>query len=130
MRRTIWRSFLLLLALGAAVSLAAPASAPQPQLWTWDQVKNIFEANNTTVLAGRLNIDELKAEEITAFLRPNPQFSLTVDGTQIAPSHGEWKPFAGTFEVPGVSQLFERRHKRHLPRCRQGRYRHRERPAG
>jgi cobalt-zinc-cadmium efflux system outer membrane protein len=120
MRRTIWRSSLLLVALGAAVSLAAqtpaPASAPQPQLWTWDQVKNIFEANNTTVLAGRLNIDELKAEEITAFLRPNPQFSLTVDGTQIAPSHGEWRPFAGTFEVPGVSQLFERRHKRHLRR--------------
>ncbi len=118
MRRTIWRSFHLPLALGAALSLGAqtpaPTPAPQPQLWTWGQVKNIFEANNTTLLAGRLNIDELKAEEITAFLRPNPQFSLTVDGTQIAPSHGEWKPFAGTFEVPGVSQLFERRHKRHL----------------
>jgi len=61
-----------------------------------------------------LNIDELKAEEITAYLRPNPQFSLTVDGTQIAPNHGEWQPFAGTFEVPGVSYLHERRHKREL----------------
>jgi len=123
MRRTIWRrttrrGFAFLLAMGIAATMAAqtsaPAPAPQPQLWTWDQVKNIFESNNTTLLAGRLNIDELKAEEITAFLRPNPQFSLTVDGTQIAPSHGEWKPFAGTFEVPGVSQLFERRNKRHL----------------
>jgi cobalt-zinc-cadmium efflux system outer membrane protein len=70
--------------------------------------------NNTTMLAGMLNIDELKAEEITSFLRPNPQLSLTVDGTQIAPNHGEWRPFAGTFESPGVSYLFERRNKRHL----------------
>lgn len=70
--------------------------------------------NNTTLLAGQLNIDELKAQEITAFLRPNPQFSLTVDGTQIAPKDGRWQPFAGTYEVPGISQLFERRNKRHL----------------
>src|SRR5579863_7002269 len=65
-------------------------------------------------MAGRLNIDELKAEEITAFLRPNPQLSLTVDGTQIAPKNGKWPVFAGTYEVPGVSYLFERRNKRHL----------------
>jgi cobalt-zinc-cadmium efflux system outer membrane protein len=99
----------------AAATLSAQTAPPAPaQIWTWDQVKNLFELNNTTLLAGKLNIDELKAEEITAFLRPNPQFSLTVDGTQIAPNHGEWQPFAGTFEVPGVFQLFERRHKRHL----------------
>ncbi|HEY6337029.1 MAG TPA: TolC family protein, partial [Candidatus Sulfotelmatobacter sp.] len=56
----------------------------------------------------------LKADEITASLRPNPQLSVTIDGTQIAPNHGKWQPFAGTFESPGVSQLFERRNKRHL----------------
>jgi outer membrane protein, heavy metal efflux system len=95
---------------------AAPQTKPPgaAQVWTWDQVKDRFELNNTTLLAGQLNIDELKAEEITAFLRPNPQLSLTVDGTQIAPNHGEWQPFAGTFETPGISQLFERRNKRHL----------------
>ncbi len=104
--------------LQGAVSAAAQQSPPQtqssPVVWTWDTVRNNFEIHNTTLLAGRLNIDELKAQEITAFLRPNPQFNLTVDGTQIAPSHGEWQPFAGTFESPGISQLFERRHKRHL----------------
>ena len=66
------------------------------------------------MLADQLNIDESRAEEITADLRPNPQFSFTVDGTQIAPNHGIWQPFAGTFESPGISQLIERRHKRGL----------------
>jgi cobalt-zinc-cadmium efflux system outer membrane protein len=66
------------------------------------------------LLADRLSIDESKAEEITAFLRPNPTFTLSADGTQIAPSQGVWKPFAGTFETPSISYLYERRHKRDL----------------
>lgn len=74
----------------------------------------MFETNNPTLLAARLNIDELKAEEITAHLRPNPDFSLSADGTQITPSHGVWQPFAGTLLSPGISYLFERRNKRNL----------------
>ncbi len=65
-------------------------------------------------MAGRLNIDELKAQEITAHFRPNPDFTLSADGTQIAPSKGVWQPFAGTFVSPGISYLFERRNKRGL----------------
>jgi len=84
------------------------------QVLAWEQVRDRFEANNPTLLADRLNIAESKAEEITAYLRPNPTFSVTVDGTQIAPNKGVWEPFAGTFESPGISQLFERRHKRGL----------------
>jgi cobalt-zinc-cadmium efflux system outer membrane protein len=91
-----------------------PGASPPQQIWTWDQVKEQFRLNNTTLLASKLNIDELKATEITAHLRPNPDFSLTADGTQIAPSHGVWKPFAGTLLTPGVSYLFERRNKRNL----------------
>lgn len=90
----------------------APSSAPL--IWTWDQVKANFELQNTTLMAAKLNIDELKAEEITAHLRPNPDFNLSADGTQIAPSRGVWQPFAGTFVSPGISQLFERRNKRNL----------------
>jgi cobalt-zinc-cadmium efflux system outer membrane protein len=109
---------MLLAALGSAAAAAAQEPAPQapsaPQVWTWNTVKDKFELNNTTLLAGRLNIDELRAEEITAFFRPNPQLSLSVDGTQIAPKDGKWQPFAGTFEVPGISYLHERRHKREL----------------
>jgi len=111
-----WKSLGLALAFGAASLLAqtTPQPAPAPQIWTWDAVKNLFELNNTSLQASRLNIDELKAQEITAHLRPNPDFTLSADGTQIAPSRGVWQPFAGTFVSPGVSYLFERRNKRGL----------------
>jgi outer membrane protein, heavy metal efflux system len=111
-----WKFLCGAIALGAASLLAETASQPAspPQVWTWDAVKDRFELNNTTLQASRLNIDELKAQEITAHLRPNPDFTLSADGTQIAPSHGVWTPFAGTFVSPGVSYLFERRNKRGL----------------
>jgi len=94
-----------------ATSLAASA---QQRSYNWEQIRDKFEASNPTLLADKLNIDEAKAEEITADLRPNPAFNLTVDGTQIAPHNGVWQPFAGTFESPGISYLHERRHKREL----------------
>ena len=90
------------------------AALSQPRAYTWDEVRQQFEAANTTLQAGKLNIDELRAQEVTAHLRPNPDFSLSADGTQIAPSKGVWQPFAGTFVSPGVSYLFERRNKRNL----------------
>src|SRR5208283_3005816 len=93
---------------------AQPPAPPRAQSWTWENVKDRFEQNNPTLLAAKLNIDESKAQEITAFLRPNPQFGLLADGTQIAPHDGVWRPFAGTFESPSISYLHERRHKREL----------------
>jgi len=121
MRGKITRRTLCLpavVALGVANLCAQTASPTQPspvtELWTWNQVKDRFELNNTTLQASRLNIDELKAQEITAHLRPNPDFTLSADGTQIAPSNGVWKPFVGTLVSPAVSQLFERRNKRNL----------------
>ena len=115
MRRNLFRCCALVV--GAAMSLSAQATGtpqPAPTIWTWEQVKDLLRLNNTTLLAGTLNIDELKAEEITAFLRPNPQLSMTVDGTQVAPKDGRWPVFAGTYEVPGISYLIERRRKRPL----------------
>ena len=81
---------------------------------TWDQVRTKFEAANPTLKADALNVDEMKAEEITAFLRPNPQFSVTQDGTQVAPHNGIWTPVRGTYVVPTLSYLHEREHKREL----------------
>jgi outer membrane protein, heavy metal efflux system len=94
--------------------LLGAASAPAQQALTWEQVRARFEQSNPTLLADKLAVDESRAQEITAFLRPNPTFTLSADGTQIAPDKGIWRPFAGTFESPSISYLHERQHKREL----------------
>jgi len=88
--------------------------APAQQPWTWEKVRTRFEQNNPTLEAGKLTVDESKAQEITAHLRPNPMLTLSADGTQIAPDKGIWRPLAGTFESPSISYLHERRRKREL----------------
>jgi cobalt-zinc-cadmium efflux system outer membrane protein len=98
----------------ACLVFASAAASAQQQSYTWQQIRDKFETANPTLQADALNVQESKAQEITAFLRPNPELGLTVDGTQIAPNHGVWQPFAGTFESPSISQLIERRNKRHL----------------
>jgi cobalt-zinc-cadmium efflux system outer membrane protein len=103
---------LLVVVLLVATSLTETARAQQS--FTWQQIQQKFEAANPTLQADKLNIDESRAQEITAYLRPNPNFSVTADGTQIAPYQGVWQPFAGTFVVPSLSYLHERDHKREL----------------
>jgi len=115
--RGVW--LLPLLALGVTAASFAqqptPPPAPRPvQSWTWDQVKDRFEVDNPTLLAGKLNIDELKAEEITANLRPNPNLQLNadqIDPFNSGPSHG---PFAYLLTTGTFSYLHERAHKREL----------------
>src|SRR5579872_6628443 len=111
-----WEYLKLIFALGMVPVTVCAQNSPSsaPDVWTWEQVKDHFHLSNTTLQAGKLNIDELKAEEITAHLRPNPDFTLSADGTQITPSNGRWQPLAGTFISPGVSFLFERHNKRGL----------------
>jgi len=81
---------------------------------TWQEVRDKFESANPRLRAGQMGIDESRAQEITAFLRPNPNFTLSTDGTQIAPFKGVWKPFLGTQFSPNLSYLHERQHKREL----------------
>jgi cobalt-zinc-cadmium efflux system outer membrane protein len=108
------RTFFFSTTVIAALLFQAPAFLRAQQGLTWDQVKAKFEAGNPALRADADNVDEMRAEEITAYLRPNPQFTGTVDGTQIAPEHGVWEPLAGTFVSPGVSYLHERGRKREL----------------
>jgi cobalt-zinc-cadmium efflux system outer membrane protein len=103
--QTIFAGLLLLL---------CTAGASAQQALTWNQVKTKFEAANPALQADQSNVDELKAEEITAFLRPNPEFTLSSDGTQIAPHEGYWRPTSGTQVQPNFSYLHERDHKREL----------------
>src|SRR5712692_2896616 len=107
-----WSWSRLCLAFSVSTMLAGSAFAQKP--FTWQEVRERFEAANPTLRAGQIGIDESKAQEITAFLRPNPNFTLTADGTQITPHNSVWRPLAGTYETPGISYLHERRHKREL----------------
>jgi outer membrane protein, heavy metal efflux system len=104
--RIVWRAIL-------AAALLPGIVRAQTTL-TWEQIKAKFEAANPTLKANQVSIDESKAEEITAFLRPNPEVSLAADGTQITPLSGVWQPIKGTTITPGISYLFERQHKRGL----------------
>jgi cobalt-zinc-cadmium efflux system outer membrane protein len=81
---------------------------------TWPEVRERFEATNPTLKAVKASIDESRADEVTAYLRPNPDFSLSVDGIQISPNNGVWQPLSGVLETPSISYLHERRHKREL----------------
>jgi len=100
--------------LATVLTVALVPGARAQQLLTWDQVRAKFEAVNPALKADADNVDEMKAAEITAFLRPNPQFTLSVDGNQAAPHNGVWTPFKGTTEQPNFSYLHEREHKREL----------------
>jgi cobalt-zinc-cadmium efflux system outer membrane protein len=103
-------------AIRAVVVLLATNVLLAQQALTWQQIKDKFEATNPTLKAAQLNIDESRAAQITAYLRPNPDFSLTADGVQISRNQGVWRPFSGVVETPGVSYLHERQHKRELRR--------------
>jgi len=83
---------------------------------SWQEVRDRFEKANPSLRAGQIGIDESRAQEITAYLRPNPNMTLTADGTQIYPHQGVWQPLVGTFYSPSFSYLHERQHKRELRR--------------
>ena len=100
------------LALSVAVVSVQGGFAQQPL--TWQEVRAKFETANPTLGAGQIGIDESRAQETTAYLRPNP--SLTVIADQIdpfagGPSHG---PFSYLLSAASVSYLHERQHKREL----------------
>ena len=103
----------------AALIFAVASFCPAQQSLTWDQAKAKFESANPALKADADNVDEMKAAEVTAFLRPNPSIGLASDGLQIAPHTTpglgkHWLPLTGTQLVPSISYLHEREHKREL----------------
>jgi len=101
--------------------LVLPMTVCGQSALTWQDVKEKFEASNPTLRAARLNIDESRAQEITAYLRPNPDFGTGVDqivpfSTQPSPATGAsvYRPFLYVFPSFSISYLHERDHKREL----------------
>src|ERR1700741_2085006 len=99
--------------IGLLIALSATSAFPQKAL-TWQEVRDKFEAANPILRAGQIGIDESRAQEITANLRPNP--SLTILTDQIDPFNGgpPHGPFAYLLTSGGVNFLWERQHKRGL----------------
>ena len=100
-----------------------PAAAFAQTTLTWEQIKEKFESANPTLKAAQLNIDESRAAEIQAYVRPNPDVSLLFDQinpftTQPPPTGGAnvYSPFAYTEPYGSISYLHEREHKRELRR--------------
>jgi cobalt-zinc-cadmium efflux system outer membrane protein len=82
---------------------------------TWEQAKRELQSDNPTLRAGQIGIGESRAEEITAFLRPNPDVTMSVDQLNAFTSN-PYQPFANTFPLLSASYLHEREHKRELRR--------------
>jgi outer membrane protein, heavy metal efflux system len=98
----------------AGFLLIVSAASAQTVL-TWEQVRERFRANNPNLVAGRVGVEESKAQEITAYLRPNPQATATLD--QIDPfTPGPYRPLGNTLPFLSGSYLHEREHKRELRR--------------
>ena len=108
MRRMFWWSLIV-------ASMARCAAAQASPALDWPQVRARFAAANPNLRAGEINIDESKAAEITAYLRPNPGATFLLD--QLQPfSFQPYQPLAGAFPMIGLSYLHEREHKRELRR--------------
>jgi cobalt-zinc-cadmium efflux system outer membrane protein len=78
---------------------------------TWEQVKTRFIITNPTLLAARMGIEESKAQEITANLRPNPQLTTGIDYVHPFKSYGGLEDAQPSL---AVSYLIERMNKRAL----------------
>src|SRR5262249_41077627 len=93
-------------------TVSSHAQTQQP--FTWQQVRAKFDAANANLRAGQLSVDEARAQEITAHLRPNPTLGLLAD--QINPFSGgpAHSTFGFLLSTATVNYLHERAHKREL----------------
>jgi len=101
------------LCIGYSLVAWLAAGAWAQKTLTWEQAKRELEATNPTLRAARIGIQEARADEITAHLRPNPDLTVSVD--QITPFTGNpYRPFSNYLPLASGSYLVERRHKRDL----------------
>jgi cobalt-zinc-cadmium efflux system outer membrane protein len=71
-RITVTVKFFVLTLLAAACFTSTVRA--QPQSFTWEQVRDKFLTTNPTLRAGAQSIESTRANEVTAGLRPNPNF--------------------------------------------------------
>jgi outer membrane protein, heavy metal efflux system len=93
---------------------ALAASSYAQKALTWQEVRAKFEAANPTLQAGQIGVDEFRAQEITAYLRPNPTLNLLADQINPFPGGPPHSTFGFLEPVATVNYLHERQHKREL----------------
>jgi cobalt-zinc-cadmium efflux system outer membrane protein len=100
--------------IGAILIALAPALLHAQQSLTWQEVQDKFHTANRSLQAGQIGVDESRANETTAFLRPNP--TLNVLNDQINPFNGgpPHGPFAALLSTASINYLHERERKREL----------------
>ncbi len=91
-------SLTLLIIAGPVMSGQTVPSAP----FTLQQVIAIARARNPVLLADEQNVFSVKAQEITAGLRVNPDFALAASNVTL-PAQGASNPYAYALQV---SRLF------------------------
>ena len=102
------------IACGLCLTVALLGSGYGQKALSWQEIRAKFEAANPTLRAGQIGIEEFRAQETTAYLRPNPTLNVIadqIDPFNSGPSHG---PFAYFLTVGSGSYLLERQHKREL----------------
>jgi outer membrane protein, heavy metal efflux system len=114
------------LALMTLLAFCLAGSSFGQKILTWEDAKRLLKTSNPALRAGEIGIQESRADEITAFLRPNPELDLTNDYMDVfttlpalasagSPTSGNaYQPLAAAEQVMELSYLHERRHKREL----------------
>lgn len=91
----------------------AKQTGPVAQVLTWQQIQDRFQQSNPSLRAGAIGIEESRAQEVTAHLRPNPGLYLGLD--QITPfQDSPLRPLANAYPNVNFTYLHERDHKREL----------------
>lgn len=112
--RLVWRISVACILVGSVASRAMG----QTTALTWAEIRDRFRATNPTLQAGQVGIEESKATEVTAFLRPNPQCGLTLDqiGNTVSTPDNPTNAFSAANLTGNCSYLHERDRKRELRR--------------
>src|SRR6476659_6735135 len=101
------------IAIAIAASMASSLLAQKTL--TWEKARRELDASNPTLRASQIEVQEARADEITAYLRPNPDLTVSVDQfSPLSTAETPYRPLSDTEPFLSGSYLIERRHKRNL----------------
>lgn len=110
-----WTAALLRrLSLRLCLGLLIVTGVSAQKVLTWEEAKREFRASNPSLRAAQIEVQESRAGEITAYLRPNPDLTISVDQLNLVSSESVYRPFASALPFISSTYLIERRHKREL----------------